>query len=250
MPRKPRDMQPDYCYHVTVRCNNREFHLTTMSCREILLYAIKKAQAKYGFALYALCIMSNHVHYLLEPREPEDLPKIMHWINWYTAMCFNRILHRKGHFWEQRYYSTGFHKDDQQRALNTLRYIHANPKSAEMRKGFFYTFSNYGTYDQLTDDGLTQWHPAFFSMGNSLDECADRYRRFCIKYTPPKKGSRQYHWGSRLLLGMEKPRRGYEYNSPGQMNFGFVNQCQVSESPERQAITQTFTDANRAFSNF
>jgi len=100
----------------------------------------------------------------------------MHFINWYTAMCFNRILKRKGHFWEQRYYSTGFHKDDKQRALNTLRYIHANPKSAEMRKGFFYTFSNYGTYDQLTDDGLTQWHPAFFSMGNSLDECADRYQ--------------------------------------------------------------------------
>jgi len=57
-----------------------------------------------------------------------------------------------------------------------LRYIHANPKATGMRKGFFYTFSNYGTYDQLTDDGLTQWHPAFFSMGNSLDECADRYQ--------------------------------------------------------------------------
>ncbi len=72
-------------------------------------------------------------------------------------MCLNRILNRKGHFWEQRYYSTGFHKDDQQRALNTLRYIHANPKSSGMRKGFFYTFSNYSTYDQLTDDGLTQF---------------------------------------------------------------------------------------------
>ena len=133
MPRKPRDLQPDFCYHATVRCNNREFHLTNISCREVLLYAIKKAQEKYGFALYALCIMSNHAHYLIEPKEPEDLPKIMHFINWYTAMCFNRILHRKGHFWEQRYYSTGFHKDDKQRALNTLRYIHANPKSAEMR---------------------------------------------------------------------------------------------------------------------
>ena len=51
---------------------------------------------------------------------------------------------------------------------------HANPKAAGMRRDFFYTFSNYGTYDQLTDDGLTQWHPAFLEMGSTTDECADR----------------------------------------------------------------------------
>jgi hypothetical protein len=31
--------------------------------------------------------------------------------------------------------------------------------------GYFYDFSNYGSYDQLTDDGLTQWHPAFLELG-------------------------------------------------------------------------------------
>ncbi|WP_243902670.1 transposase, partial [Aetokthonos hydrillicola] len=84
--------------------------------------AIKKAQDKFNFKLYALCIMSNHVHYLLEPDQPEDLPKIMHWLNWYTAMCFNRMLNRTGHFWEKRYHSSGFEKTDYKRALNTLRY--------------------------------------------------------------------------------------------------------------------------------
>lgn len=81
---------------------------------------------QYGFKLYALCIISNHVHYLLEPQQPHDLPKIMHWLNWYTAMCFNRLLNRTGHFWEKRYHSTGFPNTDTRRALNTLRYIHAN----------------------------------------------------------------------------------------------------------------------------
>ncbi len=70
--------------------------------------------------------MSNPVHYMLEPAAPEDLPRIMHWLNWYTAMCFNRMLNRTGHFWEKRYYSSGFEKTDYQRALNTLRYIHSN----------------------------------------------------------------------------------------------------------------------------
>lgn len=93
-----RQLHPGYCYHVTMRCNNREFRLTRFECREWLLYSLQKCQAKYGFKLYGLCIMSNHVHYLLEPQQPNDLPRIMHWLNWYTAMGFNRMLNRSGHF--------------------------------------------------------------------------------------------------------------------------------------------------------
>ena len=107
--------------------------------------------------------MSNHLHYLIEPQKSEDLPKIMHWLNWYTAMCFNRMLNRTGHgstslttsFWEKRYHSTGFANIDQRRALNTLRYIHANPKAAGIQQGYFYDFSNYGTHDRLSNDGIT-----------------------------------------------------------------------------------------------
>ena len=39
--------------------------------------------------------MSNHIHYLIEPIQPDDLPKIMHFLNWYTAMCFNRMLNEE-----------------------------------------------------------------------------------------------------------------------------------------------------------
>jgi len=56
--------------------------------------------------------------------------------------------------------------------LNTLRYIHANPKTAGMQQGFFYDFSNYGSYARLTDDGLTQWHPAFLELADRKDGCA------------------------------------------------------------------------------
>lgn len=161
MPRNPRELKPDYCYHITVRCNSREYRLIREECRDALLNTIKECQEKYHFKLYALCIMSNHVHYLLEPQYPEELPKIMHLINWKAAMCFNRLLNRTGHFWEKRYHSTGFPKTDKRRALNTLRYIHGNPKAANMQQGWFYDYSNYGSYERLTEDGLTEWHPVF-----------------------------------------------------------------------------------------
>ena len=216
MPRPPRQIKPGHCYHVTIRCNNREFRLTRVECRQVLLYAIDQCKAKFGFRLYALCIMSNHIHYLLEPAQPEDLPRIMHWLNWYTAMCFNRMLNRTGHFWEKRYHSTGFPNTDYRRALNTLRYIHANPKAANIQQGFFYDYSNYGSYERLTEDGLTQWHPAFMALGATLDICAAAYRKFCQRYKP--KPERRNHWGSQKLAGLRLKMKAKKV-SPGQKSL-------------------------------
>ncbi len=240
MSRQPRELKADYCYHVTVRCNNREFRLIRDECREVLLYAINKCRAKYGFKLYGLCIMSNHVHYLLKPQQPEELPAIMHWLNWYTAMCFNRMMNRTGHFWEKRYHSSGFPVSDKRRALNTLRYIHANPKAAGMQQGYFYDYSNYGTYDRLTEDGITQWHPAFLAMGTTLEICAAAYRQFCKKYKTPPKPERKTHWGSKLLA--ELKIRGKPKKTPGQKNLW--DEATVAEREEVEVVARKFIEAN------
>ena len=79
MSRIPRILEKGYSYHITIRCNNREFRLTRLECRQVLVYAIKKAIEKYNFKLYGLCIMSNHIHYLIEPKEPQDLPRFWVW---------------------------------------------------------------------------------------------------------------------------------------------------------------------------
>lgn len=94
-------------------------------------------------------------------------------------------------------------------SLCTLRYIHGNPKAAGMKQGFFYDFSNYGTYDQLTTDGLTEWHPAFLALDNSLDECAAKYRGFYKRYKPQPKGKKRSAWGSKMLpvLPKSKPKK-------------------------------------------
>ena len=166
MSRQPRNFQPGWSYHVTTRCNNREFNLASRECREVFLYAIKKALDKYGFKLYALCIMSNHVHYL-------------------------------------------------------------------------YDFSNYGTYDRLTSDGLTQWHPAFLRLGKSLEECAKKYRRFCQHYKPKAKINRGFHWGRKLLLGLKITRKGKKKCSPGQLALPW-EQCQVSTDPKVLEVALAF----------
>jgi putative transposase len=218
MPRQPRELKTGCCYHITTRCNNRDFRLNRFECKKLLLYVIERCRTKYGFKLYGLCIMSNHVHYLLEPQQPNDLPKIMHWLNWYSAMSFNQLLNRTGHFWEKRYHSTAFPNTDTRRALNTLRYIHANPKAANMQPGFFYDFSNYGTYDRLTQDGLTQWHPAFLALGTTLDLCVQAYRQLCRKYRPKPKPERKRRWGSQKLAALRQKMKVKKV-SPGQKSL-------------------------------
>ena len=46
MSRPRRELVPGSCYHVTTRCNNREFHLTQPLCRNLLLYALSQAHRR------------------------------------------------------------------------------------------------------------------------------------------------------------------------------------------------------------
>lgn len=68
---------------------------------------------------------------------------------------------------------------DFRHALRVLRYIHANPRAAGMIQGYAYAYSNYRSYVQPADDGLSAWHPAYLRLAPTLDRCARRYELFC-----------------------------------------------------------------------
>ena len=87
MPRKPRQLLPGYSYHVTCRCNNREFRLTRLECRQVFLFALKKVLDKFRFKLYALCIMSN-------PSSTQSLSLSLTIIPLSVAMTWNRLRGR------------------------------------------------------------------------------------------------------------------------------------------------------------
>ena len=211
MPRRRRSFLPGHSYHITMRCNDRAYLLRLPACRRVLLYCARRARDRFGFRLYAVCVMSNHVHYLIEPAAPDDLPRIMHWLNWYAAMCLNRLLDRRGHLWEERYHAVPVPNRDRRAVLATLRYIHGNPKAAGLQMGFRNPFSNYGSYADGADDGLTTWHHQFLTLGNSLDDCSLRYAGICARYVPAPKPERPpFRWGSHLLatlLSSMPPRR-------------------------------------------
>ena len=103
--------------------------------------------------------------------------------------------------------------------LATLRYIHANPQAAGMRQSWGYRYSNYAAYERLRDDGLTEWHPAFLRLADSLDACAHYYRRYCRGYQSRvhKPSGRRSHWGTRQLPQLPPRTRSRKTPAPNQL---------------------------------
>ena len=142
-----------------------------------------------------------------------------------AAAC---VLGRCGHFWEARYISTPIHPKDHRLMLNTLRTIHANPKAAGLRKGFYDPYSNYGHYSRLQSDGISEWSSAFLKLSATLDGCAKHYRH-------KGKGALKCHWGSRMLkrlVSSARTRSKGKRVSPGQQRLPWDWDVRLNQIPE------------------
>ena len=227
---------PSGCsFHITLRCNSRQFLIAKALRRDVLLAVLKKAQQKFAVKVYGLCLMANHLHLLVKPADGKELPRVMHWFAWYSAMALNRLSGRCGHLWEARYFSTPIHPKDHRRVLYTLRYIHANPKAAGVRKGFFDLYSNFGHYSRLKADGINEWHPAFLKLSTTLDGCAKRYEHFCQKYRDHSKAAPKCHWGSQMLkrlVSSARTRRKKNKISPGQQRLPWAWDVRLNQIPD------------------
>ena len=104
--RQPRSCPAGASFHITLRCNSRQFLIAKGLRRDVLLAVLAKAKQKFAMKVYGLCIMANHLHLLLKPEDAKDLPKVMHLIGWTSAIALNRLSGRCGHFWEARTYAT------------------------------------------------------------------------------------------------------------------------------------------------
>jgi putative transposase len=94
----------------------------------------------------------------------------------------------------------------------------------------------------LTDDGLTQWHPAFLALAASLELCATAYRKFCQKYKPQPKPEKQNHWGSKLLAKIRARGKPSKKVSPGQRSL-----WEAWDMPESEIVqvAEKFVQANQ-----
>jgi len=84
------------------------------------------------YRLLAWCIMPNHVHVLIQTEVGWDLAKMVQSWKSRSAYRANKVLGRKGSFWQREYFDR-FIRDGGHYA-NVLRYIDENPVKAGLAK--------------------------------------------------------------------------------------------------------------------
>jgi REP element-mobilizing transposase RayT len=109
---------------VITRGNQRQRVFKDVEDHQRYLKVLADYKVRYGYALYAYVLMSNHIHLLIETRET-PLSKILQGVNQSYTMYFNRRYRTVGHLFQGRYKAILCDKDTYLLAL--VKYIHLNP---------------------------------------------------------------------------------------------------------------------------
>lgn len=138
MPRKARARSSTGIYHCILRgVDKRDIFLDDQD-RFKFINELKDAKEKYGYELYAYCLMDNHVHMLIKENKV-DISKIMHNVVLRYSIYFNLKYERVGHLFQNRYVSKPV--ETERYLLTVQRYIHQNPPYMET-----YKWSSYKEY--------------------------------------------------------------------------------------------------------
>ena len=146
MPRYVRTLLGGLCYHVINRGNGRArvFH-GALDYQEFLKL-MTAACERLPMRLLAYCLMPNHIHLVLWPREDGE---ISHWMQWLMTTQVRRHHRRHGsdgHLWQGRFKAFPIQRDAH--LLSVLRYVERNPLRAELvARAEDWPWSSLGTLD-------------------------------------------------------------------------------------------------------
>jgi REP-associated tyrosine transposase len=144
MARQLRIEYPGALYHVMSRGIERRELFRDDRDRERYLGILERSVERFGFRLYAYCLMGNHVHLALETGKVA-LSRVMKSVNTSYAGYFNVRHRRSGYLFQGRYKALLVDKDEY--LLGLVRYIHMNPvKAAIVTRPGDYQWSSHRSY--------------------------------------------------------------------------------------------------------
>ena len=131
MPRQARIKSNSGIYHIMLRGINRQQIFEDDEDREHFLETLQNYKEQCGYAIYAYCLMGNHIHLLLKEGQ-ENLTQVFKRVAGSYVYWYNWKYHRCGHLFQDRFKSEPVETDEY--LLTVLRYIHQNPVKAKLCK--------------------------------------------------------------------------------------------------------------------
>ena len=140
MPRTARKISKTGFYHIIIRGVNKTEIFIDDEDRKMFLHLLKYYSVELNCKIYTYCLMSNHVHLLIEDKELK-IGELMKNITCVYAREFNKKHERVGHLFQDRFKSQNV--ENQNYLLRLIRYIYRNPEKAGICKTEDYKWSSY-----------------------------------------------------------------------------------------------------------
>jgi putative transposase len=187
MPRTGRVVLADYPHHVVQRGHDRQAVFAAEADFRRYLTDLKELKDAFNVRVFAYCLMTNHVHLLLQPEgSGAGLGRLMKALAARMTRYRNKLERRSGTLWESRYKSSLVQSDAY--LLSCCRYIELNPVRARMvPEPASYPWSSYGErMGQATDlVGLDQ-DPCYEALARDEARRRERYRQFVVQGIPER----------------------------------------------------------------
>lgn len=175
MPRRPRLAIAGVATHIIQRGNNRSACFFADEDYALYLDHLGELAAKFGCALHAYVLMTNHVHLLLTPQAPDSASMLMKHLGQRYVQYVNRAYRRSGTLWEGRFRSCVAQSEDY--VVACYRYIELNPVRARMvAHPRHYRWSSYRANAEGKASELLVPHVQYLALGRSEAARREAYR--------------------------------------------------------------------------
>ena len=175
MPRRARLSLPGIPWHIIQRGNNRAVCFHAEEDYQFYLHYLKEFVDKFGCAVHAYVLMTNHVHLLLTPAKAESAGLLMKHLGQRYVQYINRTYQRTGTLWEGRFRSCLTQTEDY--VLACYRYIELNPVRAGMvMKPQDYRWSSYHANGLGKPNALITPHDQYVRLARTDGERREAYR--------------------------------------------------------------------------
>lgn len=183
MARRPRILIAHQPHHVVQRGHRQRAVFDESDDYCAYLEDLHDYRQSLGVALYAWCLMPNHVHLLLAPQDdPRTVSMLMQRIAQRATRRWNARRDVAGSLWEARFKSRVI--DTERYLLACCMYIELNPVRAGLSASASeYRWSSYRARMGIVSDKRLDLHDLYVAMGPDQQTRRKEYEKWCLSHT-------------------------------------------------------------------
>jgi putative transposase len=175
MPRSSRIVIMGYPHHVVQRGHNRQDVFISYEDYQFYLENLREWKEKLGCKVYAYCLMTNHIHLIVDPGEDENnLAQLIKRVAGRQTRYVNKREKRTGSLWEGRYKSSTISTNEY--LLACCRYIELNPvRAGIVADPLDYRWSSYRSKTGKHKEEWLDFDPCYMGLAGNKKARAEKY---------------------------------------------------------------------------